>query len=276
MKLSRDALFLIAGAGGLAAAALGAIGAPRVDALGIGAAATVDGRPISREAADRAVQALSNDKRNPVTVADETAALERLIEEELLVQRGISLGLAETDLAARKAIVQSVLQLALAERAGETPSEGELKDFYAQNAGMFAPAGRIRARLVYVKRDARAASRFAAVKAALAAGRTTAGLGDAQAIVLPNTPLSPNELRTYVGAALATQATRARGGQVIVAEEADGWRLLRIEATSPPAAPRYEDVAGEVRAEWDRRADEAAVRAYVERLKRRARITRAA
>ena len=53
MTLSRDALYLAAGAAGLAAAAFGAIGTPRLDALGIGAVATVDGRPISREAADR-------------------------------------------------------------------------------------------------------------------------------------------------------------------------------------------------------------------------------
>ena len=42
MKLRRDTLFLAAGVAGLAAAAFGAIGAPRIDALGIGAAATVD------------------------------------------------------------------------------------------------------------------------------------------------------------------------------------------------------------------------------------------
>ena len=276
MNLRRDTLFLVAGVAGLAAAAFGAIGAPRVDALGIGAAATVDGRPISREAADRAVQALANDKRNPVTAADETGALEHLIEEELLVQRGISLGLAETDLAARKAIVQSVLQLAIAERAGEEPSVTELRRFYADNAGMFAPAGRVRASLVFVKRDPAAPTRVAAAKSALAAGRPTDGLGDDTAILLPKAPLGPTELRTYLGAALAASAMKARAGDVIVTEDEDGWRLLRIDATAPPVAARYEDVASEVRAEWDRRADEAAVRAYIERLKRRARITRAA
>lgn len=276
MNLRRDTLYLAAGAAGLAAAAFGAIGAPRFDALGIGAAATVDGRPISREAADRAVQALSNDKRNPVTAADEKAALEHLIEEELLVQRGVALGLAETDLAARKALVQSVMQLAIAERAGETPGDGELRRFYADNAGMFAPAGRVQATLVFVKRDANASARVANARRALAAGRPGDGLGDETALVLPRAPLGPNELRTYLGVALAASAMKARAGDVIVTEEDDGWRLLRIDATAPPVTARYEDVAEEVRAEWDRRADEAAVRSYIERLKRRARITRAA
>ena len=276
MTLPREALYLAAGVAGLAAAAFGAIGMPRLDPLGIGAVATVDGAPISREAADRAVQALSNDKRNPVTDADQDAALERLIEEELLVQRGVALGLAETDLSARKAIVQSVLQLAIAERAGETPDEGALRTFYAQNAGMFTPAGRLRASLVFVKRDAAAAGRVERARAALTAGRAATGLGDETALELPAAFLSPSELRTYLGAALATSALRARVGEIIVTETPDGWRLLRVEAKAPPPRTRYEDVAAQVRAEWDRRADEAAVRAYIERLKRRARITRAA
>lgn len=276
MTLSRDALYLAAGVAGLAAAAFGAIGTPRLDVLGIGAVATVDGRPISREAADRAVQALSNDKRNAVTDADQEAALERLIEEELLVQRGVALGLAETDLNARKAIVQSVLQLAIAERTGDEPSEASLRTFYADNAGMFAPAARLRGSLVFVKRDTTSATRVAAARTALGAGRSATNLGDEQALVLPTAMLSPTELRTYLGAALAASASQAKAGDIIVTEAPDGWRLLRIDAKAAPAMGRYEDVATEVRAEWDRRADETAVRAYIERLKRRARITRAA
>jgi len=272
MILTRDGVFLGAGALGLALAVFGAIGAPRFDALGIGAAATVDGRAIPREAALRAVEALVNDKRNPVTPADEAGALERLIEEEVLVQRGVELGLAETDLAARKAIVQSVLQLAVAERAGQTPSDAELRRFHAQNAAMFAAEPRVRATLVFVSR--RSAGRLNATEATLRAGRVPAS--DPLALELPRAPLSPAELRTYLGGALATQALAARPNTILHSESEDGWRLLRIDAVEKPAAVRFEDVAVQVRAEWDRRADEAAVRAYIERLKRRARIARGA
>ncbi|MDX2234227.1 MAG: peptidylprolyl isomerase [Hyphomonadaceae bacterium] len=274
MTSGRDILFLVAGIAGLGAAAIGAIGAPRMDALGLGAAAVVDGRPIPREAAARAVTALANDKRNAVTPSDEKAALERLIEEELLVQRGVALGLAETDLAARKAIVQSVLQLAVAERSDDAPDERTLRAFYADNAAMFAPAARVRARMVYIRRDADFADRVAAAEAALRRGGAVAG--DPEALSLPATPLGPGELRTYLGGELAAVVSRARAGEVVRRDGPDGARLMRIEAVMPAAATRYEDVADAVRAEWDRRADEAAVRAYIERLKKRARISRAA
>jgi hypothetical protein len=50
---------------------------------------------------------------------------------------------------------------------------------------------------------------------------------------------------------------------------------VRVNGFAAAPAPAYEDVATQVRAEWDRRADEAAARDYLERLKRRARIERA-
>lgn len=275
MVFGREALFLVAGIVGLGLAAVSAIGAPDVSAFGAGAAAVVDGRPIPKEAAARAVEALRNDKRNPVTVEDERAALERLIEEELLVQRGVDLGLAETDLGARKAIVQSMLQLAIAERTGQTPSETELRKFHRENAGFFAPAARVQGSLVFVRAGPQALQRAEALRAALTKGGSSSGLGDPQALALPATPLGPNELRTYLGAGLAASALKAKPGDVIVQESAEGVRLLRIDGWFAAPAPRFEEVAQEVRAEWDRRADERAVRDYLERLKRRARITRA-
>ncbi|HCK85075.1 MAG TPA: hypothetical protein DHW63_11340, partial [Hyphomonadaceae bacterium] len=147
--------YLIAGMLGLLAALVGAIGAPRLEQTG-GAAAIVNGAPIPREALARALLALENDSRNPVTPEREADVLERLIEEELLVQRGIELGLAETDFAARRALAQSVLQLALAERSGAEPSQAQLRRFYRDNAGFFAAAPRFAASVVFLRAGASA------------------------------------------------------------------------------------------------------------------------
>lgn len=273
MTARGERLFLVAGVAGLALATFGAIGAPKFDALGIGAAAVVDGRPIPREAAERAVLALANDKRNPVTEADRKAALERLIEEELLVQRGVALGLSETDLAARKAIVQSVLQLAVAERVGDAPDEATLRAFHAENVGLFAQSRRTAATLVYIRRGGDFARRVTEAQTALRAGRAVPG--DPQALELPRGPLSPSDLRTYLGADLADAASTAPVGEVIRRDADDGARLVRVDAVTPGAVARFEDVRDAVRAEWERRADEEAVRAYIDRLKARARVTRA-
>lgn len=268
-----DRYFLIAGAVGLAAALIGAVGVPRV-AFERDPAAVVNGVPIPRQALTRAVLALENDSRNPVTPEREAEVLERLIEEELLVQHGVEVGLAETDFAARRALVQSVLTLAIAERAGAEPSEEDLRAFYRDNAGFFAPASLFSASVVFFEQGA-AAERVAVARAALARGEDARGLGDPIAIPMPRAALPVGEWRRLIGVDAANAAAALSPGEIAGPIAASGGVLLvRVNGFAAAPAPAYETIAAEVRAEWSRRADEAAVRAYLDRLKRRARIER--
>lgn len=265
--------YLVAGAIGLTAALFGAIGAPRAERVG-DAAAIVNGAPIPREALTRAVLALANDSRNPVTPEREAQVLERLIEEELLVQRGIELGLAETDFAARRALVQSVLQLALAERSGAEPSEAQLRSFYRDNAGFFAPASRFAASVVFLRAGASQA-RIEAARAALSRGAAAPTLGDPIALPLPRGALAQAEWTRFIGAEAASAAARLSPGEVSAPIPASGGVfLVRVESFAAAPAPPYERVAQQVRYEYDRRADETAAAAYIERLKRAARVER--
>jgi parvulin-like peptidyl-prolyl isomerase len=269
-----DVYYVLAGAVGILAALVGAVGAPTLD-LARQPAAIVNGVPIPREALTRAVLALENDSRNPVTREREAAVLERLIEEELLVQHGVDLGLAETDFAARRALVQSVLTLAVAERAGAAPSEDELRRFYRENAGFFAPAPRFSASVVFMS-DATAAD-VEQARAALAQGADAAGMGDPVAVVIPRAALPEAEWRRLIGANAARTAAALAPGEVSAPIPASGGVfLVRVNGFAAAPAPAYETVAPQVRAEWDRRADEAAARDYLERLKQRARIERRA
>ncbi|HET9232105.1 MAG TPA: peptidylprolyl isomerase [Vitreimonas sp.] len=268
-----DVYYLVAGAIGILAALIGAVGAPQLE-LANRPAAVVNGVPIPREALARAVLALENDSRNPVTAEREAAVLERLIEEELLVQHGVDLGLAETDFAARRALVQSVLTLAVAERAGAQPSEDALRRFYRENAGFFAPAPRFSASVVFLRSTAQANA--GQVRAALARGEDASRLGDPIAVEIPRGALPEVEWRRLIGADAARAAAALEPGQVSPPIPTGGGVLVvRVNGFAAAPAPAYEEVAAQVRAEWDRRADEAAARAYLERLKRTARIERA-
>lgn len=268
-----DAAYLSAGIIGLAVAIFGAIGAPRLERTA-DAAAIVNGAPIPREALARALLALESDSRNPVTSEREAEVLERLIEEELLVQRGVELGLAETDFAARRALVQSVLQLALAERAGAEPTEDELRNFYRENAGYFAPAQQFAATIVYFRPGA-ARSRIETARDALARGNRVDGLGDPNTLPLPRGVLPQAEWARFIGADAASAAARLAPGEVTEAIESDGGSfVIRLDGFVAPPALAYERIASQVRVEYERRADEAAARAYIDRLRRRARIER--
>ncbi len=268
-----DIYYLVAGVLGLAAALFGAIGAPHLERTG-NAAAVVNGAPIPREALARAVLALEADSRNPITSEREADVLERLIEEELLVQRGVELGLAETDFAARRALVQSVLQLALAERSGAEPSEQELRRFYRDNAGFFAPASRFAASVVFF-RNGTDPARIEASRTALTQGDDPGRHGDPVAIPMPRGALAQAEWTRLIGADAAAAAARLSPGEVSQPIAASGGVfVVRVDGFAAAPAPTYEQIASQVRAEFDRRADEAAARAYIERLKRAARIER--
>ena len=271
-----DRAYLVAGCIGLAAALYGAIGLPLVERAG-DAAAIVNGVPIPREALARAVLALEADSRNPVTPEREAAVLQRLIEEELLVQHGIELGLAESDFNARRAIVQSVLSLAVAERAGQTPSDGELRRFYRENQGFFAPASRFAASVVFVRDGAGQAERLEAARSALGRGASAQGLGDPTAIPFPRSALDQAGWRRLIGPDAAAAAVALAPGDVTPPiASAGGAFLVRLDGFVAAPAPRFEAVAAQVRNEWDRRADETAARGYIARLERAARVERRA
>lgn len=268
-----DLYYLIAGAVGLAAAIIGAIGAPRLELVS-DPAAIVNGVPIPREALARAMLALEADSRNPVTAEREHDVLERLIEEELLVQHGVEIGLAETDFAARRALVQSVLALAITERAGAEPSEQELERFYRENAGFFAPSARFSASVVFLA-GAAAPERVEGARQSLLRGETAASLGDPMAVQIPRGAVPESEWRRLIGADAARAAVTLTPGQVAgPIEVSGGVMLVRVDGFAAAPAPGYAEVAPQVRAEWERRAEEATARAYLERLKQRARIER--
>jgi hypothetical protein len=108
-----------------------------VSALPDDAIALVNGTPIREEAYVSAVALLAGDKRTEVTEEDRAFVLDRLIEEELLIQRGIEIGLVDSDRAIRKAITQAMLAVVVAESVSEQPSKDDLRTFYEKNPSLF-------------------------------------------------------------------------------------------------------------------------------------------
>ena len=72
------------------------------------AIAVVNKTPIMMESYLRALDRYQNDSKDSLSDDDKSWVLQRLIEEELLVQRGFSLGMVTTDNDVRGAIVRTV------------------------------------------------------------------------------------------------------------------------------------------------------------------------
>ena len=134
---------------GLAMAGLGILESEAPPPRGVpeDAVATVDGRAITVVQYRRALAAMASDRREQ-QLDDELRqhVLERLIDEELLVQRGLELGLSARDPRVRADLGSAVIGLitARAETRARAPDQATLRGFYERQRGFFARPPRVR------------------------------------------------------------------------------------------------------------------------------------
>lgn len=282
-RTGRPRLLLALGAAaGLGLAALDLLAAPHGSSLPSDAVARVDGVLVERAEYERALAALAADRRTPLSDADRRRVLDRLIDEELLVQRGLALGLAQRDRRVRADIVAAMIESALADAAAREPTDEELQRFYEENRDLLVRPGRVRARQIVVRvspsrSDDAARARAQEVRERLARGEdfaTVAGeLGDPPVAELPAAPLDAGKLRDYVGPTVARAILEQPVGTPSEpVRSASGYHVVEVlerEADTTPPLAEIEDV---VRSELRRQQENDALRAYLERLREEAEI----
>lgn len=253
---------------GLALAASGVLaprtGTPR--ALPGGAIALVDGRPITDAQYHQALAAVSADRRERALDGDlRQHVLERLIDDELLVQRGLELGLAGRDPRVRADLGVAVIDQITAQAEAEQPDDAALRAFYADNQSFFARPPRVRVH-----------QHWFTDRAAAEAGRAdwlAARPVESSSVPapVPDRLLPAPKLRDYVGATATRFALDAAPGAISeVLPAAGGFRVVRVLERVPAQVRELDDIRDLVRAEYMRRAGERAVREFLDR--RRARV----
>ena len=100
-------------------------------------AVVVNDKIIPSERYQTVIQLIKNDKRDDLTDIDRKMALERIIEEELLVQYAYQNGFLEADDLLRKSIVRSVVDSIAEQSISVIPNEKTLRDFYQDNLPLF-------------------------------------------------------------------------------------------------------------------------------------------
>jgi len=274
-------LLLLGAAVGLAAAAAGLITGigPPARAPGPSDVATVNGTPIQREQLQRTLAALARDKRNALTADDERHVLDRLIEEELLVQRGIEIGLVESDSRIRKAMVAAMIQSIIADVESRQPELGDVERFFDENLSYFTSPPRFRLeRLSFRAREGRPdpAGRARAARRALdseTSSQVRERLADESVLALPDALLPLHKLREYLGPAVVDAALALEGDRwSSPLETPQGWQLVRVRERTVPPPPVFSDVREQVEAEFRRRGGDRALRDYLEWLRTEADI----
>jgi parvulin-like peptidyl-prolyl isomerase len=264
-------------------AAWGLIGTDaRGAALPDGVLASVNGALIRGDDWARLVEGVESDTREPAGPELRRRVLDRMIDEELLVQRAVELGLVETDRRVRADLTQAMIQSIVVETEDVEPAPEELRRFYEEEAAFFTQPGRVRAAQVFfrvrsVAEEEATAARAGEAHARLLAGESLSGvraeLGDEEVSPLPDALLPPAKLREYVG------PTALRAGMVLepgaVSEpvrSGTGYHVFVLVESEDPALPPFDAVATHVRAEWIRRAGDRALRGYLDDLRENASV----
>jgi parvulin-like peptidyl-prolyl isomerase len=280
---NRPTLLLALGAAiGIACAAIGLLrsGEASGHALPPDAVAMVNGQVIRLDEYQRVVNGLVQDRRSGADDGTRQHVLDRLIEEELLVQRGLELGFARQDIKLRKDLSSAVIDSIVAEYEGVQPTDAELRSFYEQQRAFFTRPGHLRVRQIWCRVINPAEAPGALERAQQAARRLRAGedftavrqaLGDTEVAPLPDGLLPVTKLADYLGAtALRTLLTLAPGGVSDPVRSNTGYHVLQVIERKADSAPSLDEIKPEVIAEFRRRAADQALRTYLDDLRRRA------
>jgi len=242
------------------------------------AVAIVNGEAIRRDVYMRVLAGFESDSRNPLDDADRRHVLDRMIDEELLVQRGLDLGLAQMDRRVRADLTSSLIASVVSTAEESEPSDEALRTFYQEERDFFTRPGRLHVRQIFFRvgdagGETEARRRALAAREAIVVGgrpvaEVGAELGDEMVAPVPDALLPAMKLREYIGPNALTAVEKLEvGGWTEPVRSGVGVHLLKLVDHTPAVAPPYDEIANQVRIEWRRRTGDRALRAYLDELR---------
>ncbi len=247
-----------------------------------GVAAMVNGREISRESYENAVRILAADTNNFVGQAERRHVLERLIEEELLVQRALELGLQVKEKSIRSRLVSAMIETIVSGVDQKEFTDEEVEAFFLTNRDFFSGSGRLWVRpLRFMPRDGRndtdalSSAREASVR--LREGESIEAvaeeLGASFSPTMPEGMLPPAKVREYLGPTPTRVALALNAGDVSdPVRVGSAYLVLQVVARTQPYSPALTEIEPQVRTEMRKRAGDEQLKDYLNMLRNRAEV----
>ena len=235
---ARGLWLLWAGAGAGLSLAIGSLSLSSTSSSGTlpeRVVAVVNGVEISKADYDVMLRTIQESGRQALKEDDKRAAVDRLIEDELMIEHGLELGMARGDLTTRHALLSAVFAAERAPgEAGEPSSEG-LERFYLEIRDELRKPGKMRLRQIVIRAKDRldqvsARARAEDARLRLRAGvpfeRVRAELEAEGEKPLPDRLLDAPEARSLVGPMTHERVSEHDVGQV--SDVIGGDRTLRV------------------------------------------------
>ena len=235
----------------------------------------VNGETISKTEYVNLLAVLARDKRNPVTAEDREKLLQRMVEEKLLIARGLEIGLPGSDPGISKAIINAMIQIVLNEVGSEEPGEAELAAFYDANRSYFARPLRLHLqRMVFRGVDAKRRAGEAYNRLHTEDWHRVADeLADEDLLSLPRAMLPTSALRGYLGASLTETALELEPGAISSPQQsAAQFSILHLLEREIGSSPPLAEIREQVSHEFQRRAGDQALRDFLDQLRAEATV----
>jgi len=252
--------------------------APSSGSLPANAIARVGERVIPEERYLALVSDLAADKREPLNADDRLFALDRLIDEELLIMRGIELGLPENSPEIRKTIAATVIAQIAAEAKATMPDEATLLRLYETDPEYFTSTSRYRLRWWRIpgsntEAEHKATTAYEQLSTNLPIEAVIQSTGLQPEPLLPDEMLSLTKLSDYLGPMLAQQASELRPGEFSRPIAVGGsFHILHLLSKQEGVLPGFEQARPMLEAEYFRRSGDDALRGYLAWLRGRTEI----
>jgi parvulin-like peptidyl-prolyl isomerase len=274
---SRRSLLLL-GAGAVIGIALAAVGAlrPASQFLARDAVAWVNERPIPSEVYEQALAPFAAGGLDAMTEVQRSEVLRRLIQRELLVQRGEDIGLVTSDPTVRKSISAAMIRSVVARSEAIQPSEAQLREFFEENRRYFAPPATLQVRqLVFQARSnenasavlERAQAAHSAIAEGLPFGDAAERYADVPLLEIPDALLPTHKLAQYIGPTFAERVARLKLLEVSPVMESDsGLRIFQLIGATSSETASYDELEDWVEGAYRRETADRALREYLAHL----------
>ena len=231
------------------------------------AIARVGEKEISRQRFEEIIKVLDDQSNSELTLEKKNLIRERLIDEELLIQRAIELDLVRNDSLVKGNVIQTMFQHIINSNELVEPSEAELREYFSKEKNYFSSGRRYKLKNYTFRNsnDAETAINFlnqSNLESFLKLVETES------AIDLPNVFLTPQKIRDYLGPKVLDELpSLEKGGFSNIFEINEVPSIVICIDILLDNNPKFEEIAEQIKNKFIRDREDSLVKEYIENLR---------
>ena len=231
------------------------------------AIARVGEKEISRQRFEEIIKVLDDQSNSELTLEKKNLIRERLIDEELLIQRAIELDLVRNDSLVKGNVIQTMFKYIINSGELAEPSEAELREYFNKEKNYFSSGRRYKLKNYTFRNlsDAEMARNLlnkSDLENFLKLVKTE------NAIDLPNVFLTPQKIRDYLGPEVLEELTSLeKGGFSNIFEINEIPSIVICIDVLLDNNSKFEEIIEQIRNKFIRDREDRIVKEYIENLR---------